>query len=47
MAQAKDFYESAVEAGCKIVMPLGETEWTKMYAMFDDPFGISWMISAY
>lgn len=46
LQQAIKFYEKAVEAGCKVTMPLGETEWTKYYAMFEDPFGISWMISA-
>lgn len=44
--QAKAFYNSALESGCKIIMPLGPTEWTKMYAMWDDPFGVTWMISA-
>lgn len=47
VALAKGLYEKAVESGCEITMPIGETEWTKTYAMFEDPFGISWMISAY
>lgn len=46
VSQAKDFYQKAIEAGCEITMPLGETEWTKLFAMFDDPFGVSWMLSA-
>lgn len=41
VAQAKDFYQSAVDAGCHVTMPIGETEWTKIYAMFDDPLGVS------
>lgn len=43
---ATDFYQGAVDSACQITMPLGKTEWTNMYAMFTDPFGISWMISA-
>lgn len=46
VAQAQSFYQSAVDAGCEIVMPMGATEWTKMYAMFNDPFGVTWMVSA-
>lgn len=44
--QAKDFYQNALDGGCEVLMPLGETEWTRIYALFKDPFGISWMISA-
>lgn len=47
VARAKEFYHKAEAAGCEITMPLGETEWTSLFAMFDDPFGISWMLSAY
>ncbi|MBG9979413.1 VOC family protein [Facklamia lactis] len=45
--QAKAFYQKALDTDCEITMPLGETEWTNLYAMFNDPFGITWMISAY
>ncbi|WP_331466719.1 glyoxalase/bleomycin resistance/extradiol dioxygenase family protein [Macrococcoides goetzii] len=44
--QATDFYHKAIEAGCKEAMPLGQTEWSKLYGYFNDPFGVTWMINA-
>ncbi|WP_411843317.1 VOC family protein [Salinicoccus sp. HZC-1] len=44
--KAKDFYGRAVEAGCKVDMELGPTEWTELFASIRDPYGISWMLSA-
>ncbi|WP_338061514.1 glyoxalase/bleomycin resistance/extradiol dioxygenase family protein [Staphylococcus ratti] len=43
---ATDFYKRAIEAGCEETMPLGETEWSKLYGMFKDPYGVTWMINA-
>lgn len=47
VGKLESFYHRALEAGCKVQMPLGPTEWTRLFAMFDDPFGITWMLSAY
>lgn len=44
--RAIDFYERAVEGGCEATMPLGETEWSHLYGIFNDPFGVTWMINA-
>lgn len=44
--KAKDFYNQAVEAGCRVDMELGPTEWTGLFASFTDPYGVSWMLSA-
>ncbi|WP_414044059.1 VOC family protein [Macrococcus sp. EM39E] len=43
---ATKFYNKAVAAGCKEEMPLGQTEWSKLYGHFNDPFGVTWMINA-
>lgn len=44
--EVTSFFERAIEAGSEITMPLGATEWTKLYGMFKDPFGITWMVNA-
>ncbi|AKG73032.1 VOC family protein [Salinicoccus halodurans] len=44
--KAKDFYEQAVAAGCKVDMELGPTEWTELFASLRDPYGVTWMLSA-
>ncbi|ULG74582.1 VOC family protein [Macrococcus brunensis] len=44
--KAEAFFQQAIAAGCEETMPLGATEWTKLYGMFKDPFGITWMVSA-
>ena len=41
-----EFFYKAIERGCEEVMPLDKTEWTDLYGMFKDPFGITWMVSA-
>ncbi|WP_240664065.1 glyoxalase/bleomycin resistance/extradiol dioxygenase family protein [Macrococcus sp. DPC7161] len=43
---ATEFFDRAVAAGSEVTMPLGPTEWSKLYGMFKDPYGISWMINA-
>lgn len=45
-AAAQAFFDKAVEAGCEVTMPLGATEWSEFYGMFNDPFGVTWMINA-
>lgn len=44
--RAVDFFNKAVGAGCEATMPLGKTEWSELYGMFNDPFGVTWMINA-
>ena len=44
--KAKTFYDQAVEAGCRVDMELGPTEWTELFASITDPYGVSWMLSA-
>ncbi|MBU0439204.1 VOC family protein [Staphylococcus succinus] len=44
--KAVAFFNKAIEGGCKATMPLGKTEWSKLYGMFNDPFGVTWMINA-
>src|SRR5699024_2849330 len=41
----KDFFTKATELGCTIEMTLEEAEWTEMFGMIKDPFGLSWMFS--
>lgn len=43
--QAIDFFNNAIAAGCEEAMPLGKTEWSELYGMFNDPFGVTWMIN--
>ncbi|WP_245573092.1 VOC family protein [Jeotgalicoccus psychrophilus] len=45
LEQVKQFYEKAIEAGCRADMEAGPTEWTEYFASFKDPYGINWMIS--
>ncbi|MCI2804311.1 VOC family protein [Staphylococcus pettenkoferi] len=44
--RAIDFYGRAIEGGCEASIPLGETAWSKLYGIFNDPFGVTWMINA-
>lgn len=44
--EATEFFKRAIDAGCNEVMPLGATEWSKLYGMFQDPYGVTWMINA-
>ncbi|MDK9869454.1 glyoxalase/bleomycin resistance/extradiol dioxygenase family protein [Staphylococcus equorum] len=44
--QAEAFFNKAIEGGCEATMPLDKTEWSELYGMFNDPFGVTWMINA-
>ncbi|HIV81456.1 MAG TPA: AraC family transcriptional regulator [Candidatus Salinicoccus merdavium] len=35
--------ETGVACGVDVKMPMEETEWTSMFAAFDDKYGVSWM----
>lgn len=43
--KARDFFQNAVDNGCSVEMPLGPVEWSQLFGMFKDPFGITWMLS--
>lgn len=41
----KDFFDKAIENGFTVEMPLEASEWTELFGMLKDPFGLSWMFS--
>lgn len=43
---ADEWWERAVEAGAKIVMPLADMFWGDRYGQLRDPFGHTWSIGA-
>lgn len=42
--EAKSTFEK-LSAGGRVMMPLQETEWAELYAMFTDRFQIAWMVN--
>ena len=44
--RAEEFFNRAVAGGCDVTMPLGKTEWSEFYGMFNDPYGVTWMVNA-
>jgi len=42
--EAQQLYDALSEGG-SIIMPLEKTFWAALFAMFTDPFGITWLIS--
>ncbi len=42
--EAEEIYNKLSEGGT-IFMPLEETDWAEMFAMFVDKFGIQWIIN--
>ena len=42
--EAKSVFDKLSDGGT-IIMPLGETDWAELFAMFTDKFGIQWMIN--
>ncbi len=42
--EAEIIYRKLSDGG-KVFMPLDETDWADMFAMFSDKFGIQWMIN--
>lgn len=43
-AEAERIYNALSEGG-KVTMPLGQTFWARKFGMFEDRFGIPWMIN--
>ena len=39
-------YQRAVDAGVKVLMPLGDQFWGDRYAMLQDPFGHRWSVAS-
>ncbi len=44
VAEAQRIYD-ALTPGANIIMPLGPTFWSQSFAMFEDRFGIPWMVN--
>jgi len=44
VADGDTWWNRAVEAGCKVVMPFERMFWGDRWGMLEDPFGISWAI---
>jgi PhnB protein len=42
---ADAWYERAVKAGCKAIMPLDNMFWGDRYGQLKDPFGVVWAIN--
>ncbi|MCC5942110.1 MAG: VOC family protein [Balneolaceae bacterium] len=42
--EAEAIFNKLSEGG-KIIMPLDETDWAELFAMFADKFGVQWMIN--
>lgn len=45
VSKIESLFAKAEALGCQISMPLGKSEWTDLFGMFTDPFGISWLLS--
>ncbi len=45
VADCDAVFGRAVEAGCEVVMPLGDMFWGDRYGLVRDPFGHSWSIA--
>jgi len=43
--KVKAFFENAIANGCEVLMPLSPTEWSNIFGMFKDPYGITWMFN--
>jgi PhnB protein len=42
-----DFYNRAVDAGAKIIMPLQDMFWGDRYGLVEDPFGQRWSMATH
>jgi len=43
---ADAWWNRAVDAGCEVVMPIGDQFWGDRYGQLSDPFGVRWSIGA-
>ena len=43
---ADAWWNRAVEAGCEVVMPIGDQFWGDRYGQLSDPFGVRWSVGA-
>jgi uncharacterized glyoxalase superfamily protein PhnB len=46
-ANADAAFARAVQAGCKINMPIADTFWGDRYGQLEDPFGHQWSIATH
>jgi uncharacterized glyoxalase superfamily protein PhnB len=46
-ANADAAFERAVQAGCKINMPISDTFWGDRYGQLEDPFGHQWSVATH
>jgi PhnB protein len=44
VADGRAWWDRAVAAGCKVVMPYGRQFWGDDWGLLEDPFGIKWAI---
>lgn len=44
---ADALYQRALDAGCKVMMPLGDAFWGDRYGVVTDPFGHNWSIATH
>ena len=42
--EARRHFEALAEGG-KVVMPLGQTFWARLFGMVEDRFGVTWMVN--
>jgi PhnB protein len=45
LADADAAFARAVNAGCKIIMPISDTFWGDRYGVVEDPFGHQWSLA--
>ncbi len=45
VAKVQAFFKNAIDLGCEETMPLAPSEWSEIFGMFTDPYGVSWMFS--
>jgi PhnB protein len=42
--EADEIFNSLVQGGSEVIMPMAETFWSPYYGMINDPFNVGWMI---
>ena len=47
LADADAACQRAVQAGCKIIMPVSDTFWGDRYGVVEDPFGHQWSLATH
>ena len=47
VADADAFAQRAIEAGCKVLMPVSDMFWGDRYGVLEDPFGHRWAVATH